>query len=193
MAIDRALPVRRGHFRLESGYHTDVWITLDALFTDLPRIAPHVDRLAELLRPSEVTAVCGPFVGGVFLALLLAQRLNARFFYTQLRQTNERSGLFSAVYELTPELRREIDGARVAVVDDMISAGSSVRATVDAVQAARATVAVVGCLTVLGTKAKEYFASVRLPLVSVDAQPLALWNPSECPMCAAKVPLETPR
>jgi hypothetical protein len=26
-----SLPAQRGHFLLESGYHTDLWLTLDAL------------------------------------------------------------------------------------------------------------------------------------------------------------------
>jgi len=39
-----ALPSRRGHFALESGYHTDLWITLDALFVDPASLAPHVAR-----------------------------------------------------------------------------------------------------------------------------------------------------
>ena len=35
MTADRlieALPARRGHFRLESGHHGELWLNLDALF-----------------------------------------------------------------------------------------------------------------------------------------------------------------
>jgi len=135
------LPTRQGHFRLESGYHTDVWITLDALFTDLRGVAASVDHLAERLRPYDLAAICGPFVGGAFLALLLAERLNAKFVYTQPADLDP-GAMFGARYSLTPELARQVAGCRVAVVDDMISAGSSVRATIDAIQAARASVVV---------------------------------------------------
>ncbi len=192
MPIDARLPIRSGHFRLESGYHTNAWITLDALFSDPAGLAESVDRLAGRLQRHGADAVCGPFVGGAFLALLLAQRLSAGFFYTELRSTLPSSQMFAARYELTPGLRRRIRGAKVAVVDDMISAGSSARATIVAVQAAGASVVAVGCLTVLGTEGKHYFKSIGLPLESVDAQPLSLWPPDDCPLCASKVPLEVP-
>ncbi|HEX7843131.1 MAG TPA: hypothetical protein VF469_36915, partial [Kofleriaceae bacterium] len=59
-----ALPSRHGHFALESGYHTDLWITLDALFVDPAAIAPRVAGLAERLRGHAPTAICGPLLGG---------------------------------------------------------------------------------------------------------------------------------
>jgi len=190
MSIEPSLPSRTGHFRLESGYHTDVWITLDALFADPQGMAEPVARLAEQLRRYDVGAVCGPFVGGAFLALLLAQRLGAKFVFAQPSGLPDAGELFGVRYQLTPELRRTIAGLRVAVVDDMISAGSSARATIDAVHDAGATVAVVGCLTLLGTTASEHFKKVGLRLVSLNAKPLTLWRPSDCPLCTSNVPLE---
>ena len=53
---------RNGHFLLESGYHSDTWFDLDALFVDPAAIAPQVDALAELLRPHYVSAICGPLL-----------------------------------------------------------------------------------------------------------------------------------
>ena len=41
------LPVRSGHFLSESGYHTNVWISLDLLFVNPSKIAPLVTSLAE--------------------------------------------------------------------------------------------------------------------------------------------------
>src|SRR5262249_42516061 len=153
-----AVPSRDGHFRLESGYHTNTWLILDGLFTDPDAIAPAVDALADRLRPHAATAICGPFVGGAFLAQLLAARLRARVFYPQPAAAGEQPGLFAARYELTPDLRRRIAGERVAVVDEVISAGSSVRATVSAVEAAGATVVAVAALVVLGDAALKHFA-----------------------------------
>ena len=69
-----ALPARRGHFALESGYHTDLWLTLDALFVDPVAIAPLVAALAGRLRAHAPTAVCGPLLGGAFLAQAIAAR-----------------------------------------------------------------------------------------------------------------------
>lgn len=187
-----AVPSRDGHFRLESGYHTNTWLTLDGLFTDAAAIMPAVAALADRLRPYEPTAICGPFVGGAFLAQLLAVQLQARFFYTQPVAVDASEGLFSARYDLTPDLRRRIAGERVAVVDEVISAGSSVRATVTAVEAAGASVVAVAALVVLGDAALAHFARARIPVETLDARPFPMWTPDRCPFCAAGVDLEDP-
>ena len=75
-----ALPTRRGHFLLESGYHTDLWISLDGLFRDPTALAPRIASLAGLIRPHGISAVCGPLLGGAFLAQALAIGLGVRFY-----------------------------------------------------------------------------------------------------------------
>ncbi|MCA1586864.1 MAG: hypothetical protein LC791_19535 [Acidobacteria bacterium] len=95
-----AVPSREGHFRLESGYHTNLWLTLDGLFMETANITPVVEALAVRLRPYRASAVCGPFVGGAFLAQLLAVALNVRFFYTQPAPARQAHDLFSAEYYL---------------------------------------------------------------------------------------------
>ena len=74
---------RRGHFLLESGLHSELWLDLDPLFADQRRIAPLVTTLSSKLRAYEVEAVCGALVGGAFLAQLLAQELEVEFCYTE--------------------------------------------------------------------------------------------------------------
>lgn len=56
------LPMQRGHFVLESGLHTDFWITMDALFIDPRSLEPHITALSELLKPYDITALCGPML-----------------------------------------------------------------------------------------------------------------------------------
>lgn len=187
-----ALPARRGHFRLESGLHTDQWLTLDALFVDSGRIAPMVDALADRLRRHAVTAVCGPLLGGAFLAQALALRLDVLFFYAEPRPAVEADGLFRARYGLPSEQARRARGMRTAVVDDAISAGSSVRATVAALAEAGATVVVAGTFLLLGEVAVGHFDALRIPIEAVDRRELALWRPDDCPLCRRGMSLEEP-
>ena len=74
---------RRGHFRMESGLHGALWLDLDPLFADAQRIEPFVRSLADGIRRYDVAAVCGPMVGGAFLAQLLAERLHVEFAYAE--------------------------------------------------------------------------------------------------------------
>jgi orotate phosphoribosyltransferase len=186
------LPIRKGHFLLESGYHTDAWLSLDLLFVNPSRIAPMVTSLAERLRRHEWSAVCGSLIGGAFLAQALATVLGTAFYYTEPMATSSRAGLFAVEYRLPPGLRQRARGLRVAVVDDVISAGSSVRATVAALSAAGASIAVVGSLMTLGDVGRTHFASVGVPLESLAHRDLTLWTPADCPLCRDGSPLEDP-
>ena len=93
-------PIQRGHFVLESGLHTDVWLVLDALFLDPAILGPQLDALADRLKPYAITAVCGPLVGGAFVAQSIATRLNVRFYFTERGSERSSSELFSATYRL---------------------------------------------------------------------------------------------
>jgi orotate phosphoribosyltransferase len=68
-------------------------------------------------------------------------------------------------------------------VDEAISAGSSVRATIASLEEAHATVVGIGTFVLLGTVGDEFFATRRTPVVSLAREPLALWPPDECPLC----------
>lgn len=186
------VPARRGHFRLESGYHTDLWFTLDALFVAPRDLAPRVAALADLLRPHEVSAVCGPLLGGAFLAHAVAAHLGVRFYFTQPATSPAGGGLFTAAYRLPPELRRRVRGERVAIVDDVISAGSSVRATAAELAAAGAETVAVGTLLLLGSQAAEHFAAQGVALAALARHEFNLWAPAECPLCRRGAPLEDP-
>jgi len=185
-----ALPARPGHFLLESGYHTDLWLTLDGLFVVPTRVAPLVAALADRLRPHAVSAVCGPLLGGAFLAQAIAIALGVRFYYTEPGPVLPGPGLFKAEYRLPFELRGRVHGERVAVVDDVISAGSSVRATIAALSGAGASIAVIGALLFLGDTALDHFAQQGVPVETLGRRPFVLWKPSDCPLCREGSPLE---
>jgi orotate phosphoribosyltransferase len=182
---------RRGHFGMESGYHSALWLDLDALFAAPKRVRPFVTALAEALRSYRVDAVCGPLLGGAFLAQLVADAIGVEFWYTQRAAHSGTPGLYQARYELPPAFAGRLPDARVALVDDVISAGSSLRAT-DAVLRQRGVdVVAVGVLLALGHVGATYFHDQAVPVEAVARAEFEMWAPSECPPCAAGVPLES--
>ena len=190
-----ALPSRRGHFVLESGYHTDLWLTLDALFVDPASIAPHITALADKLGAHAPTAICGPLFGGAFLAQALATTLAVKFFVVEPAPpaaAEPATGLFTARYRLTLGQRSRVRGERVAVVDDVISAGSSVRAGIAALTDAGASIVAVGALLVLGEAALTHFAAQGIEVETLGRRPFSLWASTDCALCRAGVPFEHP-
>lgn len=190
--ILNGLPAREGHFLLESGYHTDLWLTLDALFVTPRALAPFISALAARLRPHGVSAICGPLLGGAFLAQAVATVLGVEFYFSEPATVSEAPQLFGAEYRLPPALQQRVRGQRIAIVDDVISAGSSVRATEAALSVAGGSTVVVGTLLVLGTVALDHFAGLAIPVERLGQRDFALWEPSVCPLCATGTPLEDP-
>jgi orotate phosphoribosyltransferase len=180
---------RRGHFALESGHHGGLWLDLDPLFAEPARVAPFVAALADALRPHAPEVVCGPLLGGAFLAQLVAQALGADFAFTE-RRMPAGEGMYRARYHLPPALARRVRGRRVATVDDVMSAGSALRGTVAALEAHDATVVAAGALLVLGDAGASWFDRRGVPVVAAARADYALWTPDECPLCAAGAPLE---
>jgi orotate phosphoribosyltransferase len=180
---------RRGHFLLESGHHGELWLDLDGLFWRASTIRPLAELLAERLRPQGVEVVCGPLVGGALLAQLVAEHLDVAFAYTE-RSAGGGKGLYAAEYRLPGTLAARLDGSRVAVVDDVINAGSSVRATTAAVTAAGGRVVALAALLVLGTPATEYADAIGAELHALTTRPTVLWDPRSCPLCARGEPLD---
>jgi orotate phosphoribosyltransferase len=181
---------RRGHFQLESGHHSGLWFDLDALFAVPGRIAPFVDQLAELLRPYNVAAVCGPLLGGAFLAQLVAQKLEVEFYFTERRMPQGAAGLYSASYHLPTAFIPRVRSQRIAMVDDVMSAGSALRGTYTELQSHDAMPVVASALMILGNTGADFFAEQHIAVEGVIRENYLHWLPNECPHCSAGAPLE---
>ena len=185
------LSARTGHFPLESGHHGELWLDLDSLFFEPAAVEPFAHRLADLVRPHAPDVVCGPLVGGAYLAQVVAARLGARFCHAERTSTSD-GGLYAATYQLPRALVPHLAGLRVAVVDDVVNAGSAVRATLAALAQAGARPVAIGALLALGRTPGRVAASAGLPLEAVATRDNEIWEPDRCPRCAAGVPLQQP-
>lgn len=183
---------RQGHFKLESGYHGGLWLDLEPLFVAPDRLRPFVVDLAQQIAAHSPQAICGPLLGGAFLAQAIASELSLAFYFTERYTPPDAKGLYAVQYRLPPALQHSIVGQRVAVVDDAISAGSSVRATLAALQTQGASVVAVGALLLMGTTGRDYFTQLNVPVASVLQVPYQVWTPETCPLCAAGQPLDAP-
>jgi orotate phosphoribosyltransferase len=180
---------RCGHFLLESGHHGALWLDLDPLFADQRRIEPLVDVLTNALRPYEVTGVCGPLLGGAFLAQLVAQKLGVKFSFTE-RVTLQSAGMYQARYRLPPAFATRVRRQRLAMVDDVMSAGSALRGTYEELKEHGATPVVAGALLVLGSTGAGFFTQRGVAVGAAARDDYELWLPADCPLCASDLPLE---
>jgi orotate phosphoribosyltransferase len=181
---------RRGHFRLESGYHSALWLELDALFAQPREIAPYVAALSERIRAHGASVVCGPLLGGAFLAQLVAHSLDIEFCFTERVPSTDTNELYAARYVLPRAFHARVRGQRVAIVDDVMSAGSALRGTFSELSAHGATTIVAGALLVLGSRGVDFFAERKVAVEAVCRDEFEMWAPDECPHCAVGAPLD---
>ena len=185
------LSAKTGHFELESGHHGNLWLDLEPLFLRPNDLCPFVGELAQRLAGHECEAVCGPLIGGAFVAHSVASMLDVEFYFTEEMNSPRREGLFSVEYRLPASLRDSVRGKRIAIVSDVINAGSAVRGTTADLETCGAMVVAIGTLVVLGDSAAQFAADKNLPLHYVASLPNPLWTPAECPLCAAGVAVES--
>ena len=186
-----SVAARRGHFKTESGHHTDLWMDLETLCRHPATVQPLARALAQQLRPHAVDAVCGPLNEGAFIALMVAGDLGCDFTYAERLVDRDEARLFPVRYVLPAALRPIVAGRRIAIVNDVISAGSAVRGAWADLHAHGAHVVAIGCLLVLGDAIDTFAAEHGMAVESLDRSPYQLWTPAECPLCAARVPLES--
>lgn len=189
-AFLRLVTGRRGHFRVESGHHSALWIDLDPLFADPRALEPFVRAIVGLVATHAPQVVCGPLVGGAFLAQLVARALDVEFCFTERELDASSSALYRAAYRLPRGFVRRVRGGRVALVDDIMSAGSAIVGSIAALRSAGAEPVAAGALLVMGSIGEERVRAAGVPVVAVSREPYELWLPAECPLCARGVPVE---
>jgi orotate phosphoribosyltransferase len=175
--FEQAGALRRGHFQLTSGRHSDTYLQC-ALVLQGPEVAAALGTaLAEPWR-GRVDLVAAPALGGLVIGHEVARALGVRFVFAE-----------RAAGELT--LRRGFvveAGERALVVEDVVTTGGSALETAALLERAGAGVAGIAAVvgrTPPGAQPPEGLST----LVALQAP---AWAPEACPACVQGVPLSSP-
>src|SRR3989454_7174623 len=159
----------RGHFRLTSGLHSDIYLQSALVLQHPEDAAALAESLAATFRGDRVHTVLAPAIGGILVAHEVARALGVRALFTE-RENGEmrlRRG-----FTLSP-------GERCLVVEDVITTGGSTREVVQCVEAHGGAVVGVGCLVDRSGGAAAFDVK-RAALATVAA---TTWPPESCPLC----------
>jgi orotate phosphoribosyltransferase len=181
---------RKGHFRFESNHHGELWLDLELLCLRPATVQRFAMALARQLAQLKIDVVCSPLIEGAFVGLMVAAELKLEFSYAERSPMPQTDSLYPATYRIPPALRGKVQGKRIAIVNDVINAGSAVRGTFHDLESCGAETVAIGALLILGTSAMTFAADKRVVLESIASMPNQLWTPQDCPLCASGVPLE---
>ncbi len=174
---------------MESGYHAERWLDLELLCVHPERLDPLLARLATQLRAHRFDVVCGPLVEGAFLALDIARRLSLLFTYSERFEPPAQGELYPVDYRLPGPLREIVKGKRVAIVNDVISAGSAVGRTFEDLENCGAIPVAIGALLILGEWTARFAAEKGLAVEALAFETFPKWTPAECPLCQRGIPV----
>jgi len=177
-ALTDAEAIRTGHFVLTSGRHSGGYVQCariledPALTTRLARAA--IERLPEGL---DIDLVAAPAVGGLIIGFAVAQALGVKFIFSEREQGKM---VFRRSFEVPP-------GARVLVVEDVVTTGGSVGEVIDLVRAGGGVV--VGVVSLIDRGGEKKFQADFWPLLKLQVES---WEPDSCSLCESGVPVYSP-
>ena len=170
--LEKRGAILKGHFLLTSGLHSNIYFEKFRILDDPSILVPLMEHL--LSGVSHVDWVIGPVLGGAIMAIEGARILRAKAGYAE-----------SVGGKVV--LRRGFGiskGDRILVVDDVLTTGSSIKATLASLQGHN----VIGVYVIIDRSEND--TGINLPLKSLIKIPVRNFTPEECPMCRAGIPLE---
>ncbi|HZJ84664.1 MAG TPA: orotate phosphoribosyltransferase [Syntrophomonadaceae bacterium] len=168
-----------GHFQLTSGRHSNQYMQC-AQVLKYPHYTEELAKhLAEFFADEKVDLVVGPAVGGIIVAYETARQLKVPGIFTE-RQDGEML------------LRRGFNlekGARVLIVEDVVTTGGSVKEVIDLVRDLGGLVVGVGVLVDRSNGKVDFGVKQEAVLTML----VESWEAESCPLCkTGEVPITKP-
>lgn len=176
--LEKLGAIKKGHFLLTSGLHSDTYIEKFRLFEFPHLLFEYVKEDLDKLRNFSFDAVIGPQLGGAFVAFTVGSFFKKPAIYVE----KDENGDFFIGRGF------KIDGKRFLLVDDVLTTGSSIRKIINLVSGRTE---ISGIYVLVDRRENKMNNFMNIPLISgidVDAN---LYEPTSCPLCRAKIPLIT--
>ena len=172
--------LREGHFILSSGLHSPTFLQKNLVFMHPDRTERLCRALAEKIKAKvgQVDVVISPAVGAIIPGYETARHLGVTSLYVE-----REGGEF--------KLRRGFHiarGARVVMVEDIVTTGLSSRECIEAIRAAGGNVVCAACIV----DRSGGRADVGAPLVALATLDVPAYPANALPASLAAIPVEDP-
>lgn len=175
--LKRVGALLEGHFQLTSGLHSNRYVQCAKLLSHPVEAEAVSKALAARFSDVTVDIVLGPALGGVIVAHEVARAMGTPCMFTERKEGEM-------------QLRRGFTiprGAKVLVVEDVVTTGGSVKEVLQLVRDAGGEIVGVGSIV---QRAPSSPFDVRYE--ALLALQVTAWDPSECPLCADGSPAVKP-
>lgn len=174
--------LKRGHFLLSSGLHSDRYCQCATLFERPERGA----RLAAMMREAwgagfAADTVLAPALGGVLWGYDLARAFGARSLFAERSATTGEKFALRRGFALSP-------GERVLLAEDVVTTGGSIMELAPLVEGAGGVI--VGFAAVADRSGGAFKPAA--PFKALVKLEFETHRPEACPLCRAGVPMDKP-
>jgi orotate phosphoribosyltransferase len=177
--LERHGAVMKGHFRLASGRHSDVYVQKFRVL-EHPRLAQRFgESIAEAFEGQFDVVAC-PAVGAIVLGFAVALAGDVRLV---IAERAEGKMTLRRGFRLHPH-------EKVLVVEDVVTTGGSASEVIDLTRKTGAEPVGLGALIDRPDVARP--PSLGVPLRALVTVDVSSWDPGECPLCEADEPIEEP-
>ncbi|MGI9352262.1 MAG: orotate phosphoribosyltransferase [Rhizobiaceae bacterium] len=169
-----------GHFVLTSGLHSPVFLQKARVFMHAEKTSKLCGALAQKISgrfPEGIDYVVGPAVGGIIPAYETSRHLGIPNVWVE-----REDGIFKLRRFKLPE------GARVVIIEDIVTTGLSIRETVKSLQDIGADVLAAACLVDRSAGKSD----VGVPLIALAEYEVPAYKPEDLPPELAKIPAIEP-
>ena len=180
--LRRVGALKKGHFVLASGRHSDQYVEKFDLLRQ-PRATQEACRalIDQLGDNADFDLVVGPTTGGILLAFEIGRQLGVPAAYAERVDDGSSARTFKRGTWIEP-------GTRVLVVDDILTTGGSILATLDAVREVGAETVAIAVLVDRSGGTADF----GLPLLALEQLNIDTWEPEEVPDWLAAIPVSKP-
>ena len=183
MTVDEVLAIFRdagavleGHFILTSGLRSPVFLQKARVFMHADKTEKLCRALAEEIRDEvdgNIDYVVGPAIGGLIPAYETSRHLGVPAVWVERENGEFRLRRF--------EMEK---GARVVIVEDIVTTGLSIRETIESLRALGAEVVAAACI--IDRSAGK--AEIGLPLIALAEYEVPAYSPDDLPPELAAIP-----
>jgi orotate phosphoribosyltransferase len=177
-AIERTGVLKKGHFLLTSGRHSDQYMQMAQLLQYPAEAREAGNAVAKLFADQKIDLVVGPALGGVIIAHEVASSLGVRCIFAERKEGEM-------------QIRRGFEveaGERVLVIEDVVTTGGSVKEVIALLEDRGAKIMGVGSL-VDRSKGKNPF---EVPFRALKAVQIESYLEEDCPLCKEGIPAVKP-
>lgn len=177
--------LKTGHFLLTSGLHSAKYFEKFRILENPELVVMFGKMIAEHYKGKGISIVCGPTTGGVIIAYEVARQMGLKCIFAESKP---------------PEAGRVIrrgftvpEGAKILVVDDILTTGGSIKETLEALKSFPSKVIGISVLidrSIEPIKFSEIISEVDFYACYKIA--VENYKPEECPLCKNNIPLQAP-